>query len=74
MPSAQQHLRFALEAGKSLPIGRQRFGQDLQRHVAVEAGIVSSQLMRCSTMILPNRADDTRGSSLEVTRANRKRV
>jgi len=34
-----QHLRFALESGQPLAIGRELCGNDLQRDVAVEGGV-----------------------------------
>ena len=34
------HLRFALKTGKPLGIMRERFGQDLDGHVASEFGVV----------------------------------
>jgi len=34
-----QHLRFSLEARHAVGIPRQRFGQNLDRHIAVELGI-----------------------------------
>ena len=32
-------MRFALKAGQPLGIARERFGQDLERHLALQAGI-----------------------------------
>ena len=39
MIQRRQHVRFALEAGQTFGIARERVGQDLERDVALQLGV-----------------------------------